>query len=150
MQPPYCSRGALGNPQNARKAIFGKKKLDIFKNARISGVKSTFSRVGGSVWELKIGPKRHREQNRRSQGRFRQQKKKQTRPNTISTRISRPNLVDLRAPETPPNTPKTTQNEPKRVPESTQTSLPIQNFDFSKCKDSYSKTIIFEGWRGSL
>ena len=36
--------------------------VDFLKNVRIPIVKSTFSRVGESVWELKIDPKRHRKE----------------------------------------------------------------------------------------
>ena len=46
--------------QNASKTMFGSK-MNCFKNRAHAHIKSTFLKVGESVWELKIHPKKLRE-----------------------------------------------------------------------------------------
>ena len=56
-------KGSQKEPKRAPKRFQNHlwiKNVDFSKNVRIPFVKSTFSRVGGSVWELKIDPKRPR------------------------------------------------------------------------------------------
>ena len=64
-RPPETPKSPQQKPARAPKRFQNHlwiENLDFFKNVRIPTVKSTFSRVGASVWELKIDPKRHREE----------------------------------------------------------------------------------------
>ena len=56
----------------------------------------------------------------------------QTKPKGVPRRILRPLLVDLKAPESPRDTPKSSQKEPKRAPTRFQNNLRIEHDDFSK------------------
>ena len=75
----------------------------------------------------------------------------QTRPKRIPRRIWRPSLVDLEAPkssqEPPKSPPKSSQKEPERAPKRFQNHLWIENVDFLKCEDSLRKIKVFEGRR---
>ena len=59
--PQELPKVARESPKTLSKPSLGRKRW-FFKNVRISQVKSTFSKVGDSVRELKVGPKTFREE----------------------------------------------------------------------------------------
>ena len=96
--------------------------------------------VGGSVWELKIDPKRLREEIKK-----RHRKKKKEKNKKIPSRATKmlwdqtvPKILEaLGAPENPHETPrelKNAQNEAERHPKRFQNHLWIKSDDFSKIK----------------
>ena len=92
----------------------------IFQKSSSRYVKSTFLRVGGSVWELKIDPKRLGEEIKNDIERRRQNiaaRSEQTRPKRVPRRIWRLSLVDLEDPksshEAPKNSPRTAKTRPR-------------------------------------
>ena len=102
-------------------------------------VKSTFLSVGGSVWELKIDPKRFREEIKNdldppkaifgSKKRANQaQYNSKTNLEALFDRSRGPKEV----PRNPQEPPKGSQNEPERPPKRLQHHLLIEHADFSK------------------
>ena len=59
--PPRAPKRRPGEPQNAFKTSFGSKMM-IFQKSSSRPITSAFLRVGGTVWEFKIHPKRLREE----------------------------------------------------------------------------------------
>ena len=60
-EPPRALNRSPMELQNAFKTIFGSKML-IYQKSSCRLIKTSFLKVGGSVWELKIDPKRLREE----------------------------------------------------------------------------------------
>jgi len=108
--------------------------VGFFKNVKILIVKSTFWRVGWSVWELKIDPKRLREESKNDidapQAIFGSKKRANEAQDS-----SKANLEAFfgrsRSPKELPRDPKSSQKEPERAPKRFQNHGWIENVDFS-------------------
>ena len=108
--------------------------------------KSRFLRFGRSSWELKIDPKRlqerirndfeeakpRRKKQKNTKAILRDQRETQESPKSEGARASQPIWVDLEAQKGPEETPKSTQEEPKRAPKRSQDHHRIENLDFKK------------------
>ena len=95
--------------------------------------------MGGSVWELKIDPKRLREEitndidgPRTLPRTFSAARGEQTRPKRVPRYIWRPSLVDLGAPQSSQEHPKSSQKEFERAPKRLHNHFWIESMDFSK------------------
>ena len=118
----------------------------------MSKLKSRFLRFGMSFLELKIDPKRFQERIRNDfeEAKRRRSKKKDTRARKRDQRQTQessksellkacqPFWVDLEVQKCSQETPKSTQEEPKRAPKRSQDHLRIENLDFSKIDECLS------------
>ena len=109
-------------------------------------------RFGRSSWELKIDPKRLQERIRNDfeEAKPRRSEKKDTKARTIDQRETKespkselpkacqPFWVDLEVQKCSQETPKSTQEEPKRAPKRSQDHLRLENLDFSKLDECLS------------
>ena len=100
----------------------------LWTNVKIFEGKSRFLRVGGSVWELKIDPKRPRkkikddiEERITNINEKEAARSEQTRPNKVSRGIWKPFVVDVEPRKSPQETQKSSQKEPKRAPNAFKT-----------------------------
>ena len=115
-------------------------------------LKSRFLRFGRSSWELKIDPKRpqgrirndfeeakrRRSKKKDTRARKRDQRETQESPKSEGARAWQPFWVDLEAEKCSQETPKSTQEEPKRAPKRSQDHLRIENLGFSKIDECLS------------
>ena len=146
--PQEHPRGAQEGPKTlSRPSSYRKPRF--FKNRRLSELKSRFLRFGRSSWELKIDPKRLQERIRNDfeEAKRRRSKKKDTRarkrdqretqesPQSKRVRASQLIWVDLEAQNCSQETPKSTQEEPKRAPQRSQDHLRIENLDFPNIEE---------------
>jgi hypothetical protein len=118
----------------------------FFKNRAAAEAGARFLRVGGSSWRPKIDPKRlqetirndfeeakpRRSEKKDTKATKRGQRETQERPKSEGARAWQPFWVDLEVQKCSQETPKSTQEEPKRAPKRSQDHLRFENLDFSK------------------
>ena len=112
----------------------------------MSQLEYLFLSFRGSSLELKIDPKRlqetirndfeqakpRRSEKKDTKPRRRDQRDTQESPKSEMTKRCQPIVVDLEAQKWSQETPKSTQEEPKRAPKRSQDHLRIENHDFSE------------------
>ena len=113
--------------------------------------------MGGSVWELKIEPKRFREEIKNDIDGPRTHprpssaaKGEQTRPQIVPRYIWRPSWVDLEATQSSQWPPKSSPKEPERDPKRLQNHFWNENADFSNMLILLTENHKFSGARVSL
>ena len=124
--PQEHPKRAQESPKTLSRACFDRKPC-FFENRAPAEVKSRFLRVGGSAWELKIDPKRLRkkikydiEERKNENQREEAARSKQTRRMIIRRGIWKHSVVDVEAPQSPQETPRSFQKESKRGPKRSQ------------------------------
>ena len=129
-------KGARESPTTLPKPSLDRKRC-FFKNVKILIVKSTFWRVGWSVWELKIDPKRLREESKndivRSASHIRQQEAIKRGPRQFQGE-SGSLLWSIQRPErAPKRLPRAPQRSPREPPNAFETIFGSKTLIFQKC-----------------